>query len=117
MTPAEFKAVFPEFTSTSDEAVQLRIDMSEPYFNAARWGSFLSEGVSNFVAHQLALSAQNQATGGISSDTTKKKVGDVEVMSSELMLQRKAENPFLRTIYGQRYLYLLKLVGLGALVA
>lgn len=116
MTPAEFAAIFPEFSDIPMESVQKQIDMAQPYFNAARWGSFLSEGMGNLIAHQLALSAQNSSSNGLSSDATKKRVGDVEVMNSDAMLLKKAENPYMRTLYGQRYLYLMKLIGAGVIV-
>lgn len=42
-------------------------------------------------------------------------VGDVQVTKDAGLLAKQAENPFYRTLYGQKYLYLRRQVGAGAL--
>ncbi|MES2587005.1 MAG: DUF4054 domain-containing protein [Pseudomonadota bacterium] len=116
MTPTDFKALFPEFSTVTDTVLQAQLDMALPSFNLSRWGDYLDEGMGSYVAHSLVLRGI-QAVNGVSTDFNMKKVGDVQVQSSDLMLQKKAENPFMRSLYGQRYLYLVKIIGAGHLIA
>lgn len=117
MTPAEFKVWFPEFTSEDDERVQLFLDNSDPWFNTSRWGAFYPEGVANFVAHQLTLANWNarNATKGrqMASNLSKEKAGEVEVMYDAALLDMQANNPYMRTTYGQRYYQLAQMIGTG----
>lgn len=118
MTPAEFKARFPEFASETDQRVQLFIDDADPLFDQERWGDLYPAGVANLVAHEIVMAnAQTVAAGKLSklsTDTLTKKVGDVQVGKDTMLLNKQAENPYLRTLYGQKYLNYRKIVGLGA---
>lgn len=119
MTPAEFKLRFPEFTATADERVQLFIDRSDPFFDQARWGDFYTEGVGYWVAHGLTLSASATSTSGTGmghqNAVTGKKVGEVQINKSVTLVQAGMDNPYMRTGYGQEFLLLRKMVGVGAL--
>lgn len=116
MTPAEFKTRFPEFASETDARVQILLDDAAPAFEVDRWDTYYSAGVSNYVAHKLAV-ANAQAAGGtaglLADDKTMKKVGDLQVQRSEAALLRKMDDPFMTTTYGQEYRRLMKLVGAG----
>lgn len=118
MTPAEFKVRFPEFASETDQRVQLFIDDADPLFDQERWGDLYPAGVANLVAHELALANAQTAQGGsvasINTDDLTTKVGDVQVTKDTMLLNKQAENPYLRTFYGQKYLNYRKIVGLGA---
>lgn len=117
MTPTEFKTQFPEFSTETDARVQLFIDRSAPHFDVARWDDLYTDGVANFVAHELALANAQTAQGGgvraMTNDNLTKKVGDVSVTKDTALLNKQADNPFYRTLYGQKYLYLRKQVGAG----
>lgn len=119
MTPAEFKVLFPEFNAETDARVQLFIDRTAPHFDVARWGDLYSDGVAYFAAHELALANAQTAQGGgvqaMTNDNLTKKVGDVQVTKDTSLLNKQADNPFFRTLYGQKYLYLRKQVGGGGL--
>ncbi len=119
MTPAEFKLQFPEFVAVADERVQLYITRSDPYFDVARWGDFYTEGVGYWVAHSLTLSASPTSTSGTGmghqNTVTGKKVGEVQVNKSVTLVQVGMDNPYMRTGYGQEFLRLRKMVGIGAL--
>lgn len=116
MTPAEFKLQFPEFSSETDARVQLYIDQSAPFFDQDRWGEFYQLGVSNFVAHNLALANyQAKKQNAHTSDTVSKKVGDVQIGKDSALLNLQAKDPFMRTTYGQQYRYYQRLAGSGAL--
>lgn len=117
MTPTEFKARFPEFSSETDGRVQLFISDVTPLFDQARWDDLYTVGIANLVAHELVVSNEQTAAAGkisrLANDTLTKKVGDVQVTKDTGLLNRQAENPFMRTSYGQKYLQLRRLVGMG----
>lgn len=119
MTPSEFKTLFPEFAAETDERVQLFIDRAAPHFDVARWGDLYPDGVAYFVANELAMANAQTAQGGsvqaMTNDILTKKVGDVQVTRDSGLLNKQADNPLYRTVYGQRYLYLRRQVGIGAL--
>lgn len=119
MTPSEFKTLFPEFASESDARVQLFIDRAAPHFDTDRWGDLYPDGIAYLVAHELALANAQAAQGGgvqaMTNDNLTKKVGDVSVTKDTGLLNKQAENPFYRTLYGQKYLYLRRQAGIGAL--
>lgn len=120
MTPSTFKALFPEFASDSDTTVKTFIDLADPYFNATRWGDFLTEGMACFVAHRMAIAAQSASdtahTGATSLPMVRRKVGDVEAQTSEAILVKSIDNPYLSTSYGRRYWELVQMIGTGMVV-
>lgn len=115
LTLSDFRLLFPAFSSTADATVIAHIELSAPYFDAIRWGQMLKEGMGNYVAHSLAMSTSlsKPSSTGMADNTLSQKVGEVQVQNSDSMLQMQAKNPFMRTTYGQRYMYLLKIVGAG----
>lgn len=119
MTPSEFKTQFPEFAAETDARVQLFIDRAAPYFDVDRWGDLYPDGVAYYVAHELTLANAQAAQGGsvqaLTNDTLTKKVGEVQITKDTGLLNKQADNPFFRTLYGQKYLYLRRQVGMGAL--
>jgi hypothetical protein len=118
MTPSEFKELFPEFAAVADARVQLFIDRSAPHFDVPRWGDLYADGVAYWVAHELTLANIQTAQGGgvkaLTNDNLSKKVGDVQVTKDSGLLNRQADNPYLRTYYGQQYNQLARMVGMGA---
>lgn len=117
MTPTEFKARFPEFSSETNDRVQLFINDADPLFDQARWDDLYPVGLANLVAHELVVANVQTAAAGqigkLSNDTLTKKVGDVQSGKDSMLLNKQAENPYMRTTYGQKYLNLRKLVGAG----
>jgi hypothetical protein len=117
VTPADFIVNFPAFAAETPARIQSFIDRADPFFDVARWGDLYSEGLGNFVAHSLFqanLAASNPGSVGTSGLAIKKKVGDVEVGYSDAIQTKVLSNPYLKTAYGQQYLYLLRTVGIGA---
>lgn len=117
MTPTEFKARFPEFSSETDGRVQLFINDADPLFDQSRWDDLYSVGLANLVAHELVVANEQTAAAGkigrLANDTLTKKVGDVQVTKDTMLLNKQAQNPYMRTSYGQKYLQLRRLVGMG----
>lgn len=119
MTPSEFKALFPQFTSETDARVQIFIDLAAPYFDVTRWGDFYSEGIANWVAHSIVV-ANAEATASTSvidaDDATTETFGRISTQRSPDLAKMAAKDPFLRTTYGKRYAYLRRMVGMGGAV-
>jgi hypothetical protein len=118
MTPTEFKAIFPEFTTTLDAMVQAALDAADPFFDSVRWDSLLSSGLSSYVAHELTMSGVTSATpngtSGIDNSAVATEVRDIKERFDAQSIRDQGENPYMRTIYGQKYYRLAKLVGAGA---
>lgn len=118
MTPAEFKIIFPTFDGEDNARVQYALDSAAPFFDVARWDDLYTQGLANYAAHTLTMTVVAAVSVGgvaaVSDVATVKKVGDVSVSKSEIMLDKQAKNPFLRTLYGQEYQRLARLVGMGA---
>lgn len=118
MTPAEFKTRFPEFASEADPRVQLFIDDADPLFDQECWGDLYPVGLANLVAHEMTMANAQTAQGGsvmaMTNDDLTTKVGDVQVTKDTGLLNKQAENPYMRTLYGQKYLSYRKIVSLGA---
>ena len=116
MTPAEFKAIYPKFTSENDVRVQVFIDQAAVELDVDRWGDLYQRGLGLLTAHILTAESQDAATAtsAVADLTTQKKVGDVSVSRSEAMLQAQAGDPLMRTTYGQEFKRLRRMVGVGA---
>lgn len=119
LTPASFKTRFPEFATESDVRVQGFIDDADPFFDPSRWETLLDIGMAYYVAHELFTANQRMAPGGAavagSSDVLTKKVGEVSVTRDSQLLNSQAKDPYMRTIYGQKYKHYIKILGIGAI--
>mgnify|MGYP000849669075 FL=1 len=121
MTPADFKAVYPEFAAKADEVVQAKITLADPHFDADRWDDLLTQGMAAWVAHALVCAdldaAVLAASAGSPSEVgaTKLRAGDTEISTDgRVAVTQMKGSPFLRTAYGQQYLAMRRMVGLGA---
>lgn len=118
VTPADIKERFPAFGELEDGDIQKIIDRAGPYFDVARWDDLLDEGMGLWVAHQLALQARDATAGsnngGFTDATTMKKVDQMQKSMSAEIIKAGMDNPYMATVYGQQYLDLRRLVGIGA---
>lgn len=119
MTPSEFKILLPEFEGEADPRIQVFLDRADPYFDKARWGNFYNDGVMYWVAHEITLANLMAAKGGAvkaakTMDVVRKRVGEVDVMRDSSLVNKAADNPYMRTEYGQKYWQLQRLAGMGA---
>ena len=55
VTPAEFKSIFPEFSSTPDTLIQSRITWATTRTPEDIWGDNVEQGIAFMTAHFLAL--------------------------------------------------------------
>lgn len=122
MTAAEFKAWFigGQFDDVEDTTVEAWIARATPYFNVTRWGGYYTEGLANWVAHNLVEStatARKSIQQTDANDTIHKQIGPISIGKDSGLLNAQAKDPFMRTTYGQRYRYLAGRVGMGGMVA
>jgi Protein of unknown function (DUF4054) len=115
LTVDEFRKLVSEFSDPQkypDAQIQVYIDLAIPQFNHCVWGYKLKFGEAMLVAHWMAI-ADAVAKGklpvyvGSGSLATSKKVGDTAIGYSDVMLKQQAENPYMRTLYGQQYWFMV----------
>ena len=122
-SPPIFRSHFPEFgdvTIYPDEQVQFDLDLTSASLPACRWGNMLQAGVELMTAHMLALSryAQVGAAGGgvpgmASGPRSSKSVSKVSVGYDVNVTAIEGGGPWNYTIYGQRFYWMLRLIGIG----
>ncbi|WP_042687031.1 DUF4054 domain-containing protein, partial [Candidatus Glomeribacter gigasporarum] len=64
MTPAQFRAVLPEFADQKhygDATIAFWLGVSESFVNARRWGALAELGIALCTAHHLVIAARDQA--------------------------------------------------------
>jgi hypothetical protein len=108
-----FRQRFPEFVATTDDTVNFWITEADSFFDQTRWEDLLTSGSAYWVAHNLKLAADD-AANPLLDDATMKKVGDIAKSRDPKLIDKQTDNPYMRTKYGQRYMYYAKLVGIGA---
>ena len=74
-TPADIKAMFPEFCGESNTRIQLYIDMAVKQVSGACWGTLAECGITYLIAHLMTVSGNAGASGSVKS----KKVGDLSI--------------------------------------
>ena len=123
--PATFRSHFPEFSDTTiypDPQVQFFIDIASASLSPCRWGSALQMGVELFTAHMLAMSrasyvrSQGGAAGvpgAASGLMNSKSVSKVSVGYDVNVTAIEGGGPWNYTSYGQRFLWWLRLFGMG----
>lgn len=122
VTPASFKARFPEFDSIDDARVQIFIDQAICLIDKDRWDNtacgLFDLGVSYLAAHLLKLS-EIASTIPITTipgagNVTQKKAGDVSVSYGGFTnLKTFNAEWYARTLYGQEFFWLVQKVGAG----
>jgi len=113
-----FRTKYKEFSDIDDSEVQFYLDDCLNEFDVARWDAWFDKGHSALTAHQLSLSIKNNKTeageAGANYPVTAKKVGDVQVNFGLSVVSESYENGLTTTPYGQEYLRLSSMVGIGA---
>lgn len=112
VTPASFKALFPEFSSQTDPRVQLFLDQASRRVDAATFGARADDALSYLTAHLLAVAntAGQAATSGASGPVSSKTVGPLSVsFASNWGSASGSGDNYQATYYGREYLTLVKL--------
>lgn len=120
LTVEAFRARYPEFAppAASDAQVQIAIDDAGPWISDVRWGSFYTQGLAALAAHFLKGSiASGRGQSGAAGAVTSKKAGDIQLTYAAPAAGSAADVWLASSAYGQRFLALRRLAGMGAVVA
>lgn len=123
VTVQQFRADFPEFSSTTTFAnsqVQFWLDIAYSMLNASRWGRQIDLGAELFTAHHITVEAKAQAealagsipgqqTGPISS----KSVDKVSISYDTGAGIEPGAGHWNLSVYGTRFVRLLSMFGAG----
>ena len=109
-----FRARFPEFTTQSDAICQAMIDESVLTLNESVWLDLWTAGVGYLSAHGVAIS-KKQANGDDLSALPARtlKAGSTMIGYDAIREGSFAQNFLASTTYGQQYLRLLEMIGIG----
>lgn len=123
MDAATFRQQFKEFsdiTAYPDDDVDLHLAVGALSLDAGVWGDFHDRGLGLFIAHNLAIGAQDTATsaaggvpGKVSGPMTSKSVDKVSASYDTKATTYEGAAFWNMTSYGIRLYQLAKLVGAG----
>lgn len=124
--PVAFREHFPEFADPArfpDSQLTFWGGLAVQALDERRWGGFYIYGLELYVAHFLALAAQNAAAGGGAagggipgtggSAVANKKVGEVSISYDNARGDMDGGEMWNLTTYGKQYLTLQRLIGQG----
>lgn len=123
LTSTQFRFDFPEFANPvqfTDGVITSWITTAGLLLNACKWGNLLTLATELLVAHNITLSARDQAaalaggvpgemTGAVSSKSVDKVSVGYDTNSAALL----NAGDYALTTYGIRYLRLARMVGAG----
>lgn len=112
-TFAQFVAAFPEFATLPESTFNFWLANATPFFNQGRWADLLTLGVCYWIAHSITLANANSVQP-MTDDTSGQKAGDVSYQRDSKLVNAEADDPYMRTTYGQQYRAYMKMVGAGA---
>ena len=104
--------MFPAFTDATDTEINSANALSTPWFDVCRWGTFYSEGLGNFIAHQVVTGRADKMTVN-ANDIVTHHTEHLITARSQKQVELQAKDPFQRTTFGQRFRYLARRVGIG----
>ena len=123
MDAATFRQQFPEFSDTTaypGDTIDLHLAVGALSLDAGVWGDLHDRGLGLFVAHNLAIDAQNQAQslvggvpGKVSGPQTSKSVDKVSASYDVGAVTYEGAAFWNLTSYGVRLYQLVRLVGAG----
>ncbi|WGZ35137.1 DUF4054 domain-containing protein [Xylella fastidiosa] len=119
LTLHTFLARYPEFEPLPQDRVEQVIDDARLWLDASRWGHFYPQGLASLAAHFLwsspSLGADHSA--GAKGAVVSERAGDLQISYAALSSGSASDAWLATSVYGQRYLALRRMIGLGALVA
>lgn len=115
---SNFRRRYPEFRETDDECIGLFLSDAESEVSKARWGKLYERGVMALAAHLLKIRTDSEASGGeINRPIASESAGELSVSYVQSTPTNGADDYYQLTAYGQEYLRLRRLVGVGVMVA
>lgn len=117
-TVTDFHNRFPELVGLTDPQVQVIIDDCSLLMPQERWQDLWTQGIANFVAHEYCIK-KIQATGDSNSmlPITQQAAGKVSMTQKAGSQTTDEDLYFQSTTYGQKYLRLKNIIGMGVSLA
>jgi hypothetical protein len=124
---ATFRSSFPEFASTTkytDSMINFWYDIGVLLLNEERWGDLLTSGLNLYVAHHIALSAQEKYNaetftqsipGQTTGITSSKGVDGVSISYDVGSFMEDGAGNWNLTFYGRELIRLARIIGIGGL--
>ncbi len=108
---------YPEFNEVDYTKIDLFLSDAEMEVSQSRWGKLYQRGVLALTAHLLRLSLwTTEGGGGANRNLASESAGELSVSYAAPTLTG-TDADYQLTAYGQEYLRLRKLVGIGVMVA
>lgn len=117
MSLKAFLIRYPEFKELDEKRIELFLSDAESELSEKRWGNMYQRGKYALTAHLLFLDNLRQKTQGQAvKAVTGERVGELSVNFATSGITG-TEADYQLSAYGQEYLRLRKLVGIGIMVA
>jgi len=114
VTLAGFKERFPEFSTVSDERIQIFLDDSSLMIGT-NWGKLQDLGTYYLTAHNLEIAEQSAGgDSGAMNPVSNESVGSVSTGYATNTSDKESNQYYMSTTYGQRYLELRSRIAVGA---
>ena len=113
----DFRERYPEFKEVDGFRIALFLLDAQQEISQARWGRLFERGVLALTAHLLRLSLwTTEGGGGANRNLASESAGELSV-SYAVPTLTGTDADYQLTAYGQEYLRLRRLVGVGVMVA
>lgn len=117
MPLSDFLQRYPEFEKLDPKLIELFLLDAQTEVSQARWGKMYERGVMALAAHLLKLHAMRLEDDGEAIQAlASESAGELSVSYAPTMSAAN-EQDYRLTAYGQEYLRLKRLVGVGIMVA
>lgn len=114
----DFLLRYPEFKKTDARRIGLFLSDAQAEVSQVRWGKLYDRGVMALTAHLLKLKADAEFSGGVASrNLAGESAGELSVSYTAPISANGSDDFYQLTAYGQEYLRLRRLVGVGVMVA
>lgn len=114
----DFLLRYPEFEKTDARRIGLFLSDAQAEVGQVRWGKLYDRGVMALTAHLLKLKADAEFSGGVASrNLAGESAGELSVSYTAPISANGSDDFYQLTAYGQEYLRLRRLVGVGVMVA
>ncbi|ALQ96939.1 hypothetical protein B398_07060 [Xylella fastidiosa 32] len=117
LTVAAFMQRYPEFATQPPERVAQALEDAHSWVDASRWGATYAQGIASLAAHFVWSTPGLGDSAATRGAVVSERAGDLQISYAALPSGSASDAWLATSVYGQRYLALRRMVGLGALVA
>ena len=106
----DFKARFPQFDAAAIDSLWSSFEASWPCYYGFEYGNnaCTDEAIFNLIAHLFVIEQESQTSNGAKKDISSQSVGNVSVTYSGGGSDSSNVQFFNTTVYGQKFLMLIK---------